>query len=971
MADFDNFDDLYNFIQKMKQNGLPSSTIPPVIKPVSSSDLRGVSNKDLNDAFDFFHKQKTESGWMNPRTPVDESGQLSFNLRGTSPQYQTSKTTDQLVQDFTPDPQLVKEAAQAEEAAAKKVAEEAAKKAAQEAAKDSARAEQIASSAKPIYGNSLEEAISKLNALPSRAKEKLSGMFKGVSEVGGKWLPVVGSALAATDALKTGNELGRDYNDLNWQEKLGKSAKLLGDSAAAVSGPMAVYGAPLALETAGISELPAAITGLGGAGLSMLGGYLDEYGRSLHPAPPPAIKKAEEEDGYKHLTWDGPTEAPTIDVMDKLPKDYNPIPAKEEDQTPKTEIPKTSVPKDYISPSKKEVLDEIKKVALEKGQDPSVLAAKIDQESSFNPLVISQTGAKGLGQMFPDAWTNAKQMDNQLTGEYHDLTDPRNWRTQIRAAAAYDDWIKKSWKPKSLDEQLRMYNAGPGNDKDPTKGFNGSDAKEYSKTIQKKQNKYKFLNEPEEQETTSTDTTLRGPASITPTEELTPEQIDAQRRVLNYLKRTDDKPLGDANAPLMYGPVTDIKKYGKFMDDANKLTAMKKQYDEAMSQKSAPPTGSVPAASGVAPKSVETGEPESEGGEEGGETKTKLSKPFQRMSLDELMDFVQKRQKNPLDLEAFKKDMKSQGDMRGLMRAIDTLSKGVGGAIARGIYIPKDTSLEQQKLDEEDITNKMKLGLSEYEQQENRNTRMFDALAKLQELQEKAESNELYRQQRLDEKKEAEDLKQQNLLNKNFRHIADIIQKPDVAGRMSNVSANQTTFNRGLHVMQLFKNAPNGNLNNLTGQDMYEVAKSLDQMYNQGGSTVSGTDKLMFKPYIGDLYNLAAKIGGRPIGVHAKEYFERAMTGVDRQMKVSNKIVKDFYDDVKAGIPEDEYNHPKMKPQYDRLIQRYLDKAERIGEGIALNPVIQLTKKMVPGSKFEYQGKNYLVTEDGMGAREI
>ncbi|WP_431711469.1 transglycosylase SLT domain-containing protein [Glutamicibacter uratoxydans] len=91
--------------------------------------------------------------------------------------------------------------------------------------------------------------------------------------------------------------------------------------------------------------------------------------------------------------------------------------------------------------------------------DPSIIAAQIDSESSWNPTAVSPKGAKGIAQFLDDTW--AEQ------GEGGDVMNPND---AIPALGRYMKWIKTYLSNNGFREADNMleltlagYNAGIGN----------------------------------------------------------------------------------------------------------------------------------------------------------------------------------------------------------------------------------------------------------------------------------------------------------------------------------------------------------------------------------------------------------------------------------------------------------------------------------------------------------------------------
>lgn len=91
---------------------------------------------------------------------------------------------------------------------------------------------------------------------------------------------------------------------------------------------------------------------------------------------------------------------------------------------------------------------EIRAVAIANGLDPSLLAALVYAESSFNPKSVSSCGAMGLTQLMPG------------TARGLDVTDPYDVQQNLNGGAKY--LVEQLRKFGRVDMALAAYNAGPG-----------------------------------------------------------------------------------------------------------------------------------------------------------------------------------------------------------------------------------------------------------------------------------------------------------------------------------------------------------------------------------------------------------------------------------------------------------------------------------------------------------------------------
>ena len=99
---------------------------------------------------------------------------------------------------------------------------------------------------------------------------------------------------------------------------------------------------------------------------------------------------------------------------------------------------------------KQELGPVITDVAKEHNVDPKIITAMIEQESGFNPHVISNAGALGLMQLMPG------------TAQEMGVKDPLNPIENIRAGTKYFSSLLNRYQGNVI-LALSAYNAGPNN----------------------------------------------------------------------------------------------------------------------------------------------------------------------------------------------------------------------------------------------------------------------------------------------------------------------------------------------------------------------------------------------------------------------------------------------------------------------------------------------------------------------------
>jgi hypothetical protein len=147
------------------------------------------------------------------------------------------------------------------------------------------------------------------------------------------------------------------------------------------------------------------------------------------------------------------------------------------------------------TPSKGEIVNYAIEQAKHYGIDPAQALAILQQESGFNINAVSKTGARGLGQMFPDAYADAQQEDKE--GVLKDLdyktvhSDPSQWKKQVDASLLYQKAIQNRYnKSGTPEEALLRYVGGPSASKEDVIK-RGTDPDEYINRVKGFSDKWK------------------------------------------------------------------------------------------------------------------------------------------------------------------------------------------------------------------------------------------------------------------------------------------------------------------------------------------------------------------------------------------------------------------------------------------------------------------------------------------------
>lgn len=97
----------------------------------------------------------------------------------------------------------------------------------------------------------------------------------------------------------------------------------------------------------------------------------------------------------------------------------------------------------------------------------------------------------------------------------------------------------------------------------------------------------------------------------------------------------------------------------------------------------------------------------------------------------------------------------------------------------------------------------------------------------------------------------------------------------------------------------------------VTNQQLYELARAVDAMVSQGASTISGTEHLLPRGWKADYAKMAEKVKNRPVGAGQGVYvtnilhtIEREEIEADRQLKEAARGILGSYMDLKEKMPE-------------------------------------------------------------------
>jgi hypothetical protein len=135
---------------------------------------------------------------------------------------------------------------------------------------------------------------------------------------------------------------------------------------------------------------------------------------------------------------------------DNKENEETPIPLDEENTSEETQEVKNEEEQTEQTPeqqesklNRKELVDYAASEAAKRGWDVPLVLAHLNQESGFDPNAVSEKGAKGIGQMFPQALETLQQKGLHKDLKFDDLIGPDKGKKQIDTALDYLDWINK------------------------------------------------------------------------------------------------------------------------------------------------------------------------------------------------------------------------------------------------------------------------------------------------------------------------------------------------------------------------------------------------------------------------------------------------------------------------------------------------------------------------------------------------
>jgi hypothetical protein len=559
-------------------------------------------------------------------------------------------------------------------------------------------------------------------------------------------------------------------------------------------------------------------------------------------------------------------------------------------------------------PSKAEVIEYTIEKAKKLGIDPAFALAQMQQESGFKLGAISQTGAKGLTQMFPKAFNDAKSVD-----EFGDLQDldynqvfgnDSNWKKQIDAGLLYNKAISKRYNKSGTDEeQLLRYHGGPDATPQSIGSISGNPNahKQYVRNISSFKNRWNDILNNEDKKI-QTLNSLRTQKS----EFFNPELSSDLSLIRDYLESpvgADQEAFGKV---ITKGPFPNIKNYSESMSDAERLSNLKNLYLAARKQKEE----STPATS-------EPTTPPSGSFKADAERLVELEKGFtenQVKNLKEVQDEANAMRRAGLFLEAFEKMGRG---ISGAMSGIEVKAGERNKFFEEQAKVIEDQFKERAAKEGDDPESQFSasmrnlagpvledMGLPKNLLQSmsgNQINKVFPQLEGMYNAKIRQQYVRDQKERSIQVKKDAEDIKRFDKMGAAI--IAEKANPRSTFGTDSKTLAStqnirllltppgqkpveqmtpeekkdyQINKNRYIQEQEQW-------LNGLDAREQYEVARALDRVLSQSGATISGSEKLTPKTFRGWVGSALEYLTNQRVGAGGADFMKRFQYNLDRE----------------------------------------------------------------------------------------
>lgn len=212
-----------------------------------------------------------------------------------------------------------------------------------------------------------------------------------------------------------------------------------------------------------------------------------------------------------------------------------------------------------------------------------------------------------------------------------------------------------------------------------------------------------------------------------------------------------------------------------------------------------------------------------------------------------------------------------------------------------------------------------------------------------------------------DSRLEKLDLKDEDRLLK----LNQQLNSPQMGSARNALGKNQLIINGAEKIGGLIDSAKNPN--DLTGRQVYEIAKSLDAMLSTGNPTISGTEHLLPKTIMAQLINSEEYLLNKPVGAQMGLFVKQMKDLIEREKGIAEQQNNKFKQQLTAGLPEDFAN--RRKKDIDRMIQVHAgDMAHEIDPS---HPNSSMVKVQTKDGKVWNIPKDKLQNAIDRGAKEI
>lgn len=249
----------------------------------------------------------------------------------------------------------------------------------------------------------------------------------------------------------------------------------------------------------------------------------------------------------------------------------------------------------------------------------------------------------------------------------------------------------------------------------------------------------------------------------------------------------------------------------------------------------------------------------------------------------------------------------------------------------------------------------------------------FPQIAKIMDSKENREARMQLFHLKKEELKNTKEIARGDKLDKEFDSnvikFNQNLDRPELSGARSAAGKN-VLISQYADRINTLTNSKKGKYDELTNQQVYEIAKSLDAMLSLGTPTVSGTKNITPQSVQSIIAGYNQQLANKPVGAKLGKFVENISDTIQREKKLADKQLTDFYDVAKQGIPSRQYG--ARKDDYDKTIQARLNRIAASENPNAMATLGQVQQSASPASSglppgqeiISMGGKKYLVDHD-------